>query len=433
MCLMTVTEMSAQAGAHAYVRFFFRVMTVSGNRRRAGGHNQNDGMNKSTANRIQRLAARSDDPHGAIAAIVDPSLAVLVNSCGTCGKSRDDCVVKADFGKCSRCMRVYYCSRECQRANWKAHKPFCTSPATSNPTSAPSADGPSPTVNVTLDSSAAGVGFSASNDRRPAAPENHASSPYNTSRICGSCFGLVRQIDWSPAEWDKRPSQGGRCLKCQGVPRQIPAAGSAAHRLPAAQRAEFAALQAGLLHERSAILQSALARQFSVRHSSHVRLAPVAYAANATIDAGDLLSLQQLDKYEVAWRNAADNTAKSSHFKFIGVGEHHACDLSRELDGLWSDERYSQGGLLYMLPGERAFWSMVVNWHNHGSTLPFPGPCARTCGREDPDLVASWQRWQRHFDAIFAAATANPFAVRCMFVDTEIGCLARPGTCPFAH
>ena len=27
---------------------------------------------------------------------------------------------------CARCEAVRYCSRECQRADWKAHKPVCT-------------------------------------------------------------------------------------------------------------------------------------------------------------------------------------------------------------------------------------------------------------------------------------------------------------------
>jgi hypothetical protein len=27
--------------------------------------------------------------------------------------------------RCSRCSLVYYCSRDCQRADWKAHKPKC--------------------------------------------------------------------------------------------------------------------------------------------------------------------------------------------------------------------------------------------------------------------------------------------------------------------
>ena len=28
--------------------------------------------------------------------------------------------------KCSGCEKVYYCGRECQRADWKAHKSSCT-------------------------------------------------------------------------------------------------------------------------------------------------------------------------------------------------------------------------------------------------------------------------------------------------------------------
>jgi hypothetical protein len=27
--------------------------------------------------------------------------------------------------RCSRCGLVYYCSRDCQRADWKAYKPKC--------------------------------------------------------------------------------------------------------------------------------------------------------------------------------------------------------------------------------------------------------------------------------------------------------------------
>ena len=28
--------------------------------------------------------------------------------------------------KCSRCLKVYYCSTECQKSNWSNHKPACT-------------------------------------------------------------------------------------------------------------------------------------------------------------------------------------------------------------------------------------------------------------------------------------------------------------------
>ena len=39
------------------------------------------------------------------------------DTCGSCGAA-------ASF-HCSRCTRVKYCSKECQRAHWKAHKPSC--------------------------------------------------------------------------------------------------------------------------------------------------------------------------------------------------------------------------------------------------------------------------------------------------------------------
>ncbi|KAI1290481.1 hypothetical protein F5Y03DRAFT_388827 [Xylaria venustula] len=43
--------------------------------------------------------------------------------CASCGKNK-----QADGGSllnCSRCMKVKYCSRECQRTDWKAHKLVC--------------------------------------------------------------------------------------------------------------------------------------------------------------------------------------------------------------------------------------------------------------------------------------------------------------------
>ncbi|KAJ7783495.1 hypothetical protein DFH07DRAFT_727660 [Mycena maculata] len=30
------------------------------------------------------------------------------------------------FKRCSRCKKTVYCSVECQRADWKSHKPLCT-------------------------------------------------------------------------------------------------------------------------------------------------------------------------------------------------------------------------------------------------------------------------------------------------------------------
>lgn len=40
-------------------------------------------------------------------------------SCGFCGAEKEN------LSKCSRCKCVYYCSKECQKSHWKAHKPKC--------------------------------------------------------------------------------------------------------------------------------------------------------------------------------------------------------------------------------------------------------------------------------------------------------------------
>ena len=36
------------------------------------------------------------------------------------------CASEEASSVCSRCQAVRYCSRECQRTDWKAHKPVCT-------------------------------------------------------------------------------------------------------------------------------------------------------------------------------------------------------------------------------------------------------------------------------------------------------------------
>jgi len=37
------------------------------------------------------------------------------------------CQASAATKRCSRCNLVWYCSPECQRKDWKKHKPFCNS------------------------------------------------------------------------------------------------------------------------------------------------------------------------------------------------------------------------------------------------------------------------------------------------------------------
>ena len=41
------------------------------------------------------------------------------------------CTSEEASSVCSRCKSVRYCSRECQRADWKAHKPACAAERTS--------------------------------------------------------------------------------------------------------------------------------------------------------------------------------------------------------------------------------------------------------------------------------------------------------------
>jgi hypothetical protein len=36
------------------------------------------------------------------------------------------CASEEASSACGRCEAVRYCSRECQRTDWKAHKPVCT-------------------------------------------------------------------------------------------------------------------------------------------------------------------------------------------------------------------------------------------------------------------------------------------------------------------
>jgi hypothetical protein len=43
--------------------------------------------------------------------------------CLSCGKLNKDPSKK--FQKCGKCQKAYYCSRECQKAHWPAHKPHC--------------------------------------------------------------------------------------------------------------------------------------------------------------------------------------------------------------------------------------------------------------------------------------------------------------------
>ena len=44
------------------------------------------------------------------------------NNCWHCGA---DAIHRKKFKKCSGCYQVRYCSKECQRNDWSAHKNIC--------------------------------------------------------------------------------------------------------------------------------------------------------------------------------------------------------------------------------------------------------------------------------------------------------------------
>lgn len=56
------------------------------------------------------------------------------NQCDGCKKTESK---DLSLKKCNRCKSASYCSRECQKSNWKAHKKFCVATAQAN--AAPSA------------------------------------------------------------------------------------------------------------------------------------------------------------------------------------------------------------------------------------------------------------------------------------------------------
>ncbi|KAJ7475892.1 hypothetical protein FB451DRAFT_1397282 [Mycena latifolia] len=52
-----------------------------------------------------------------------PDLGPLVRACSGCGRSPAEGANA--FAKCGKCGTSHYCSRECQVAHWKEHKPMC--------------------------------------------------------------------------------------------------------------------------------------------------------------------------------------------------------------------------------------------------------------------------------------------------------------------
>jgi hypothetical protein len=46
------------------------------------------------------------------------------NACGMCGLLESEVT---ELKVCSRCKKVYYCSKECQKKNYRVHKRYCIS------------------------------------------------------------------------------------------------------------------------------------------------------------------------------------------------------------------------------------------------------------------------------------------------------------------
>ena len=52
---------------------------------------------------------------------------MTVRSCNTCHKPQDD--LPGPLKACAKCRTTYYCSRDCQKEDWKTHKKVCASQA----------------------------------------------------------------------------------------------------------------------------------------------------------------------------------------------------------------------------------------------------------------------------------------------------------------
>lgn len=67
-----------------------------------------------------------EQPDGLTPTVMNRLLSVGGNRCDTCDKTRDELPDLQRLLRCARCRRAYYCSKECQRLQWKrGHKQHC--------------------------------------------------------------------------------------------------------------------------------------------------------------------------------------------------------------------------------------------------------------------------------------------------------------------
>jgi hypothetical protein len=78
--------------------------------------------------RVLSLDARTGRYTVALCAQLDDGkeLSLKAECVARAGCAAAGCASEEASSVCSRCQAVRYCSRECQRTDWKAHKPVCT-------------------------------------------------------------------------------------------------------------------------------------------------------------------------------------------------------------------------------------------------------------------------------------------------------------------